>query len=129
MPFTTYLQNKVLDHTFKKNTFAVPANIYIGLSLRSPGEDGLSLQEPSGNGYARIVCNSWATSSGGATSNVGTLKFPQASGSWGTISHVCIFDSISGGNMIAFGSLAASKLVSSGDNVQFASGDIDITLH
>jgi hypothetical protein len=129
MSFSDYLENKLLDHVFKVASFSVPSNLYIALSTVDPGETGGSLAEPSGNNYSRVNHNTWATSSGGATSNTGSVTFPTASGSWGTIAYVCIFDASSGGNLIASGALSVSKSVTSGDTLQFASGDIDVTLN
>lgn len=128
MSFSDYLENKILDHTFKVSAFSVPSSLYVALSTADPGEDGSALAEPSGNNYARVLCNSWTAASGGATSNSGAVTFAAASGSWGTITYVCIFDASSSGNMLASGALSVSKSVTSGDTLQFAAGDIDVTL-
>ncbi len=42
--------------------------------------------------------------------------------------HFALFDTASGGNMLAHGSLSVSKLISSGDTVKFAAGDLDVSL-
>jgi len=129
MSFSNYLENKILDHVFNISSFSAPSNIYIGLSTVDPGESAGTLAEPSGNNYARVQMNSWETSSGGTTSNSAAVTFPTSAGNWGTISYVCIFDALSGGNMLAYGTMDTNKTVTIGDTIQFAIGDINISLN
>lgn len=124
---SNYLELKLLDHFLKTASFTVPTNIYVALSTADPGESGSGLAEPSGNGYARVAHNTWATAASRATSNSGTVTFPTASGAWGTISHWALFDASTSGNMLAYGSLSVSNAVVNGNIVTFAAGEIDIT--
>lgn len=126
--FSNYLENKILDHVFKTASFTVPTNIYVALSTADPLDTGAGIAEPSGNAYARTVCNSWDAASGGATANTGAVTFPTATGSWGTITHFALFDASTAGNMLAHGSLAVSKTITTGDTPKFNAGDIDVTL-
>lgn len=126
--FSNYLENKILDHVFKTASFTVPTNIYIALSTADPTESGGSIAEPSGNAYARTACNAWDAAVSGAIANTNTVTFPEATGSWGTITHFALYDASSNGNMLAFGALSQSKAITTGDTAQFAAGAIDITL-
>ncbi len=126
--FSNYLENKILDHVFKTASFTVPTNIYVALSTADPTDSGGSIAEPSGNAYARTACNTWDAASGGAIANTGAVTFPTATGSWGTITHFALFDASTAGNMLAHGSLAVSKAITTGDTPKFNAGDIDITL-
>jgi len=122
------LEIKLLDHVLKNDAFAVPANIYIALSTADPLDTGAGIAEPVGDGYARVVCNSWDVAASRATENTDIVTFPEAEGDgWGTITHFAIFDAITGGNFLAHGDLAVSKTVGVGANVSFAAGDIDIS--
>ena len=51
-----------------------------------------------------------------------------ATGAWGTVTHVGVFDASSSGNLMAWAALTASKTVASGDVFRFDAGDLDITL-
>lgn len=126
--FSNYLENKVLDHVFKTASYSVPSNIYVALSTADPTDSGGSIAEPSGNNYARTACNTWDAASSGAIANTGAVTFPTASGSWGTITHFALYDASTSGNMLAHGSLSASKAIGNGDTASFAAGAIDITL-
>lgn len=129
--FSDYLENALLNHTFKGSAFTQPTNLYIALSTADPLDTGAGVAEPAfASGYYRMVCNSWSVSTTGAISNTATVAFPSASGPWGTISHFGIYDAsgIGAGNLLAYGSLSISKTVTQGDILQFPSGSIVASL-
>ena len=57
-----------------------------------------------------------------------TFEFDAATGTWGTIVAIAIFDALTTGNMIAFADLTASKTIATGDILRIPSGDLDVTL-
>ena len=126
--FSDFWENKVLDHLFGKANYT-PPTIYVALSTANPAEDGSGMAEPSGNGYERKVTApaDWTASSGGALSNANELAFPEATGDWGTITHFALYDALTGGNFLGYGTLSQSKIVGNGDVVKFAVGDLDVT--
>ena len=126
--FSDYLENELLDHVFKTGSFSAPTNIYVALFVGSPLDTGAGGAEVSTNNYSRVLHEAWDAASSGATENTGTITFPTASGSWGTVDYFAIFDASLEGNMLAWGQLTASKTVGDGDVVQFADGAIDVTL-
>lgn len=124
------LEIKLLDHVLKVAPFAIPANIYIALSTADPLDTGAGIAEPVGDGYARVVCNSWDAATSRAIENTNAVEFPEAEGDgWGEITHFAIFDAITGGNFLAHGDLATAKTIGAGDNASFAAGDIDISFN
>ena len=127
--FADYWENEILDHLFGKGSYMPPV-IYVGLSTTDPTDDASGLAEPSGNSYARVATSGadWNTASGGTIDNANDISFPQASGSWGTLTHFALFDAASGGNMLAHGALSISKTISSGDTAKFSAGDLDVSL-
>jgi hypothetical protein len=56
------------------------------------------------------------------------VTFTAAGGSWGTITHIGIHDALSSGNLLWHGSMTASKTIADGDTLEFAIGNIDLTL-
>jgi len=126
MSFTNFLETEILDHVFAGAAYTAPSTKYIGLFTAAPGEAGGGT-EISGSGYTR---KSIAFSTSGATtSNSGAVEFPTATGSWGTITHVGIFDAATSGNLMVYATLTASKAVASGDVFRVPAGDLDITLN
>ena len=126
MSFTNFLETEILDHVFAGAAYTAPGTKYIGLFTAAPGETGGGT-EVSGNGYTRKSIT-FATS-GATTSNNAAVEFPTATGTWGTITHVGIFDAASSGNLMVYATLTASKTVASGDVFRVPSGDLDITLN
>lgn len=130
--FADFLENELLDHVFGAASYSAPATLYIGLSTTTITDAGGNITEPAGASYARVAVTNNATNfpaaSGGAKANGTAFTFPQATGSWGTVTDFFISDASSGGNILGYGALAVSKAISNGDTAAFAIGELDITL-
>jgi len=124
--FSTYAQNKILDHILKVAAYTQPTHLYVALSTTDPLASGSGITEPSGGSYARKICDDWVLASQRKTSNASELVFATATGAWGLLTHWAIFDHISAGNMIAFGQLADSKSGISGTVFSIKAGQIDV---
>lgn len=125
---STALSNELLDHVLKTGSFSVPANIYVALYSGAPTKAGGGT-ELSGNGYARLVHNSWDVAASGASENTGAVTFAAASGGdWLQAVAFGLFDAITAGNFLAWGDLTVAKTVLNGDTAEFAAGALDISL-
>jgi len=128
-------------------------SLYLGVSAAAFPTSGLSNHEvsKSGTAYDRVLLNntyfgSAATSSGTTTiTNTSAIVFPEATASWGNISHFAIFRGSGGvddhratGSSVASsyvnsiyplisGALTTTKAVGSGDRLRFGIGDLVIT--
>ena len=125
MSFSNYLETKVLDHVFGGTAYTQPTK-YIALYSAAPGEAGGGT-EISGTNYVRQVAAFTVT--GDTASNTAAIEFPTAGSAWGTITHIGVMDASSAGNLLAYGTLTASKTISSGDVFRIPLGDLDITLN
>lgn len=127
MSLTNSFETSVLTWLLTANSPspARPTTWYLGLFTAAPGEAGGGT-EVSGNGYTREAVA--FTISGNNASNDAAIEFPTATGSWGTITHAAVFDASTSGNMIAYASLTASKVIDTGDVLRVPTGDLDITL-
>ncbi len=105
-----------------------PITPWIALFTSNP-TDSAAGTEVSGGSYARHNSSGkWAAPTG--TTSVSTnaiCAFPTASANWGTITGFAIMTASSGGTMLMWGALAASKVVNSGDTPSFASGALTLT--
>lgn len=126
MSFSNYLETKVLDHVFGGVAYTAPTTKYVALYTAAPGETGGGT-EVSGTSYARQTVA--FTTSGDTTSNNAAVEFPTAGSSWGTVTHVGVFDASTGGNLLCYAALSSSKTIDSGDVFRIPSGDLDITLN
>ena len=124
MSFSNTYETIVLKFAFNADSVTRPTNWYLGLFTSNPGEGGGT--EISGNGYTRKAVTFTVT--GDTATNSGAVEFDVATGSWGTISHVAVFDAASGGAQIAYAALTTAKAIDTGDVLRFPTGDVDITL-
>jgi hypothetical protein len=123
-----YAEKLLLDFLMTTGTATRPTVWYVGLYTGAPSDSGGGT-EVSGNGYSRqSVAFDAASTPGGTTSNSGAVSFTASGGSWGTITHMAIHDASSSGNMLWHGGLTTSKTVGDGDTLEFAIGNIDLTL-
>ena len=130
--FSDYLEQAILNHIFRNTAiFTPPANVYLALFTAAPSDSGGGT-EVTGGSYARKAVSTtgqWsAPGVGGLTDNINAQAFVTATASWGTVTHVGIFDAATAGNLLFHGALTVSKTVGSGDTFQFSAGDLDITL-
>jgi hypothetical protein len=125
MSFSNYLETELLDHVFTNSAYTAPSTLYLALFTGAPGEAGGGT-EVSGSAYARQTAA--FTVSGNTATNSGSIEFPTATGSYGTVSHVGVFDASSSGNLLCYATLSASKAIESGDVFRVPAGDLDITL-
>jgi len=108
MSLTNTYENTVLDWLLTTDTATRPTSWYVGLFTSDPTET------------FSITDN--------AATNSAAIEFPEATGSWGTITHIGVHDASSGGAMIVHAPLTSSKAIASGDVFRINAGDLDITL-
>ncbi len=135
MSFANALEIENLNYLFRATAMTLNVDpYYLALSTADPGETGGSMAEPSGGAYAR---QSIAKSAAGFTAATGTptqvtnaaqINFPEASASWGTVTHWALFTAVTAGTFILSGSMDASKTIDIGDILQFAIGALKIRL-
>ncbi len=135
MSFSDTLENEIVDHVFGVGAYTAPSTLWIGLSTADPGDDAATLAEPTGNNYSRVARindgTTWATATAGRTENSVELTFPEASGSWGTITHVALWTHVTSDGaavLFATGALGTSKAVGAGDTPRFQIGSLSLTL-
>jgi len=126
--FSDYLENKVLNHVFGGNAYTAPGTLHVALYTVAPTDTGGGT-EVSGGGYVRQSSAFTVSGTNPTTaSNTAAVEYPTATANYGTVVAVGIFDASSSGNLLAYGNLTASKVVSTGDVFRFNTGDLDITL-
>lgn len=126
MALSTYAKNKLLDHLTGKAEYTMPT-LYVGFSTTDPGAEGAGVTEPSGGSYARKATSAatWESAASGAIQTEAAITFDQATGDWGTIGWIVVYDSLSGGNFIGSAAVS-SQAVNSGQIAQISAGALDI---
>lgn len=129
--FSTDLANKLLDHIFGVSSYSQPTNIYVGLSLASPGNDMQGLDEPSVGNYSRILNNDWDGGVSGIADNTNAITFNEATANLGTVTHLTIWDHASiatQNNFLFWGPTGTEKQITSGETARISAGDADVIL-
>ena len=123
-----HAEKLVLDWLMTTGAATRPTEWFVALYTAAPSDAGGGT-EVSGSGYSRqAIAFGAASSPDGTTDNTGAVSFTASGGSWGTITHVGIFDASTAGNLLWHGALAASRTVNDGDTLSFAVGAVTLTL-
>lgn len=123
---SNYLENALINATLRNTAYTSPTTVYLALYTTDP-TDADTGTEVSGGSYARQAIT-FGSPSNGVSTNSAAIEFPQATGSWGTITHVAIRDALTVGNMLYHTPLDASKTIASGDIFRIAVGSLSVTL-
>jgi hypothetical protein len=126
---TDYTEALALNWLLTTTTVTRPTTWYVGLFTSATSDAGAGT-EVSGNGYARqSAAFSVATVSGTTkASNTATITFPVATGTWGTITYIAIFNAQSSGQMLFHGPVVTSKLIEVDDSFQITAGNLTVEL-
>lgn len=125
---TDFLEDELLDHVFNA-AYSPAAHLYLVLCTADPTDaaTGASCNETAdSDGYARTLIV-FALPQSRRTTQISEIEFPQASGDYGSpITHWAIADSEThgAGNVLAHGSFADSKSISSGDTPTVGASEI-----
>ena len=137
MPITTTVANQVVNHLVgRTGSLNFAGTVYLALSTSTPTAAGGNVTEPSGNGYTRKLLGNYNQSytqlmgaaASGQSENSEEIHFNKATGSWGTITHVCLYSAATGGTLLAYGALTESKAVTEGDVMVIDAGDLAVLL-
>jgi hypothetical protein len=123
---SNYLEDALINAVLRNTSYTSPTTCFVSLHTADPTDDG-SGTEISGGSYARTAVTMGAPSNGVST-NSAAVEFPQATGSWGTVSHIGIWDAVSTGNLLFHTALDSSKAIETGDIFKIASGSLSVTL-
>ena len=108
-------------------TMEAPADMYVALFLSDPGETGEAGTEVTYSGYARqkIEFSAPAATDGGGigVSNIADITFPITPVAIGTITHLAVCDSLTGGNKYLYGEFTESLHVQANEAPVIVAGE------
>ena len=123
---SNFLENALVNATLRATTYTSPATVYVALFTTDP-TDAASGTEVTGGSYARTSVT-FAAPSNGASASSADCTFPTCTSTWGTVSHIGIFDASTTGNLLYHTPLDTSKTIETGDIFKIASGSLTVTL-
>jgi|SRR5262245_2351586 len=128
---TTLTSNALLNFLFRAGSYTPVSNYYVALFTVAPGYAGGGT-EVTGGSYARqAIANNasqWTAPTAREISNVNAVTFPQASATWGVVTHFGLMDNLSGGNMLAFGALTTPVDCPVGSQRKFPAGSLIVRI-
>lgn len=123
MSKSDYLEDALLDHVLRNTAYTSPTTVYAALMTSNPGDDD-SGAELTGGSYARQAIT-FAAASGGSISNSSAITFSNLPA--GTITHIAVYDALTGVNLLYYGALTSQIIIASGSEVEFAIGNFIIS--
>jgi len=127
MSLSNTFETHTLQYLFTATSVTRPTAWYIALFTSNPAEDASGTEvSTSGTAYARQSAT--FTVSGNEATNSAAIEFPTATASYGTVTHIGVFDASTGGNLIAYAALTTSKAIDTGDVLRINSAELDVTL-
>jgi hypothetical protein len=124
MPFSDYLDQKILDKAFLGQDFQVTEH-WCSLHTADPGKTGQS--EAAGAPYDRkAVTQFTAVDSDGNAKRIRNVALLLIQVPAGTYTHIGMWDTASGGNFLGGGPLSSPATVNDGDFVIVRENDLSI---
>ena len=125
MPFSSYVDNKLIDHLLGSGTYTKPSALYVALFVGNPASGGTEVTT-SGSAYARQ--SAAFTISTNSASNTAAIEYPTATASWGTIDYIAIYDASTAGNQLVSAALSSANTIASGDVLRIPASNLSVTL-
>ena len=124
-----YLEVALLNATLNGVAFTAVNNPYVSLHTGNPTDAGTPSTEVSGGSYSRAA-SSFETASGtsGLVETDADITFPTATGTWGAVGWIGLWDAASSGNMLYHTALDTSKTIDSGDIFKITTGNLTVEL-
>lgn len=128
MAFSNYLEDQITGWINGSAFASAPTSTFVQLYSQDPTDAGSA----TGALYTRVAvaAGGWTRGTGGAgtLTNTGAITITSSAASGATATHVAVFDTITGGNMLFAGALASSKTIATGDEVKFNATALTLTV-
>jgi hypothetical protein len=127
MSLSNTFETTVLTWLLTNSSATRPTAWYVALFTSNPDEDASGTEvSTSGTAYARQSVT--FSVSGNTATNTAAIEFPTATASYGTVTHVGVYDASTAGNLIAYAALTTSKAIDTGDVLRLPANDLDVTM-
>lgn len=137
--FSNYSETNIIETTLRGAVFPVPAKTYLALFTADPTDANVTANEvqvAAWPAYARqdaaagaAIATGWAAPADGVTTNAKVITFAANNGVASvTVTHMAIYDALTGGNMLYHSPLVSSKTLLVGDVISFGISSITVTV-
>lgn len=137
--FSNYTETNIIETTLRGTAFPVPAKTYVALFTADPTDANVTANEVQTSAWAAYarqdaaagaaISTGWSASSDGVSSNAKVVTYAANNGASSvTVTHIGIYDALTGGNLLYHAPLVASKTLLVGDVLSFGIGSITVTV-
>ncbi len=137
--FSNYTEGNIVETTLRGAAFPVPAKTYVALFTADPTDANVTANEVGVGAwpaYARkdaanggAIATGWSANADGVSSNAQVITWAANNGaSTVTVTHIGIYDALTGGNLLYHSPLVSSKSLLVGDVLSFGIGAISVTI-
>lgn len=137
--FSNYSENNIVETTLRGAAFPVPAGVYVGLFTADPTDANVTANEVQTSAWPAYVrrdaadgasiATGWTAAADGVSSNAKVITFAANNGAGAvTVTHIGLYDSATGGNLLYHAPLVSSKTLQVGDVLSFGVGSITVTI-
>ena len=117
---SSYLANKLLDHTFRNTAYTPPTTIYAKLHTGDPGAAGTA----NSSAQTTRIATTFAAAAAGSIAMSNTPEFTLNATE--TITHVSFWDASTAGNFLYSVAASVSKGGVSGDIIRLATNTVGL---
>lgn len=122
---TNFLANNLRGHVFRNVSYTSPATVFLALFTTATTEAGGGT-EVTGGSYARQTCAFSTTGNNGEVENTAAETFTNMPAA--TVTHMAVFDAVSGGNMLMQGVLPSPVVYTAGQSATWAIGELKLLI-
>lgn len=128
--FSNYLEDQITGWIAGTTFAAAPTATFVQLYSQDPGEGGSA----TGALYSRVSvasgAGSWTRGIGGngTITNASAVTITSSATATASATHVAVFTSATGGDLLFYGALTTAKTIASGDEVKFNTSALTLTV-
>jgi hypothetical protein len=128
--FSNYLEDQITGWIAGTTFAAAPTATFVQLYSQDPGEGGSA----TGALYSRVSvasgAGSWTRGIGGngTITNASAVTITSSATATASATHVAVFTSATGGDLLFYGALTTAKTIASGDEVKFNASALTLTV-
>lgn len=131
--FTDYSEDQIAGWMSQGSDLTAPTALHVALHTADPGQAPDGTTEVSAASYGRVETAAGAdwnvTGNAPRTlDNATDVEFAQAGESWGTVTHVSLWDAATDGNCLAEYALDTEKAIDVDDTASFAAGSLSFDI-
>lgn len=137
--FSNYTEANIIETTLRGAAFPVPATVYLALATADITDANTTASEvtvAAWPAYARqdaaaggAISTGWAAAADGVSTNAKVLTYAANNGAASvTVTHIGIYDALTGGNLLYHAPLVSPKTLLVGDVLSFGIAALTVTV-